>query len=73
MALRVRHPAHPQRFMDLSYAEILLATKDAQGLRTDTEKQSYASDRYLAANRFQKLLCEKAGLRSFEEFWEKLF
>lgn len=63
----------PGRFMDLSYAEILLATKDARGLRTDTEKQSYASDRYLAANRFQKLLCEKAGLRSFEEFWEKYF
>lgn len=63
----------PGRFMDLGYAEILLATSQAQGLRTQAEKQNYASDRYLAANRFQELLCEKAGLRSFEEFWEKYF
>ena len=63
----------PVRFIDLPYGEILLATKDARGLRTKEEKLSYASDRYLAANRFQKLLCEKAGLRSFEEFWEKYF
>ena len=63
----------PSRFIDLSYAEILLATKASRGLRTREEKQSYASDRYLAANQFQKRLCEKAGLRSFEEFWEKYF
>ena len=63
----------PGRFIDLPYGEILLATKDARGLRTKEEKLSYASDRYLAANRFQKLLCEKTGLRSFEEFWEKYF
>lgn len=63
----------PGRFIDLPYAEILLATRDERGLRTREEKLSYASDRYLAANRFQRLLCEKAGLRSFEEFWEKYF
>lgn len=63
----------PGRFMDLPYGEILLATRDARGLRAREEKLSYASDRYLAANRFQRLLCEKAGLRSFEEFWEKYF
>lgn len=63
----------PGRFMDLPYGEILLATRDARGLRTKEEKLSYASDRYLAANRFQKLLCEKTGLRSFDEFWEKYF
>lgn len=63
----------PARFMDLPYGEILLATREARGLRTREEKLSYASDRYLAANRFQRLLCEKAGLRSFEEFWEKYF
>ena len=61
------------KFIDLPYGEILLATKDARGLRTREEKLSYASDRYLSANRFQKLLCEKTGLRSFEEFWEKYF
>ena len=63
----------PGRFMDLPYGEILLATREARGLRAKEEKLSYASDRYLAANRFQRLLCEKAGLRSFEEFWEKYF
>ncbi len=63
----------PGRFIDLSFAEILLATREAMGLRTMEEKLSYASDRYLAQNRFQEQLCEKAGLRSFEEFWEKYF
>ena len=63
----------PGKFIDLPYGEILLATKDARGLRTKEEKLSYASDRYLAANRFQKLLCKNTGLRSFEEFWEKYF
>lgn len=63
----------PAAFIDLPYAEILLATREARGLRTPEEKQNYASDRYLAANRFQEQLCEKTGLRSFEEFWEKYF
>ena len=63
----------PAQFMDLPYGEILLATRDARGLRAKEEKLSYASDRYLAASRFQKLLCEKTGLRGFEEFWEKYF
>lgn len=61
------------QFMDLPYARILLATEEAQGLRSEAEKQNYASDRYLANNRFLTLLCEKSGLRSFEEFWEKYF
>lgn len=63
----------PGRFIDLPYARILLATRAARGLRTETEKPNYASDQYLAANRFQERLCEKAGLRNFEEFWEKYF
>lgn len=63
----------PGRFIDLPYARILLTTKTARGLRSEAEKQNYASDRYLASNRFQALLCEKAGLRHFEEFWEKYF
>ena len=63
----------PGQFIDLSFAEILLATSQTRGLRTNAEKLSYASDRYLAHNRFQERLCEKAGLRSFEEFWEKYF
>ena len=74
VALRAaRQRGIPGRFMDLSFGGILLATKEARGLRTPEEKLSYASDRYLAHNRFQQRLCEKAGLRSFEEFWEKYF
>ncbi len=74
VALReARRLGIPGRFIDLSYAEILLATKEARGLRTMEEKLSYASDRYLAHSRFQERLCERAGLRSFEEFWEKYF
>ena len=63
----------PGKFIDLSYGAILLETKEARGLRTNEEKLSYATDRYLAQSRFQKLLCEKAGVRDFEEFWEKYF
>ena len=63
----------PGRFIDLSYGGILLETRAARGLRSNEEKLSYAADRYLAHSRFQKLLCEKAGVRDFEEFWEKYF
>ena len=74
VALRAaRRLGIPGRFIDLSCAGILLATKEARGLRTMEEKLSYASDRYLAHSRFQERLCEESGLRSFEEFWEKYF
>lgn len=63
----------PARFIDLPYARILLATQQAQGLRTPEEKISYANDRYLAHSRFQERLCQRAGVRHFEEFWEKYF
>lgn len=74
VALReARKRGVPGYFIDLSYGDILLATKESRGLRTMEEKLSYANDRYLAHNRFQELLCEKAGVRDFEEFWEKYF
>ena len=74
VALRAaRRLGIPGRFIDLSFGQILLATKEARGLRTNEEKLSYASDRCLAQSRFQERLCERAGLRSFEEFWEKYF
>ena len=60
-------------FIDLSHGDILMATREARGLRTAEEKLSYASDRYLAHNRFQQVLCQRAQVRSFEEFWEKYF
>ena len=61
------------RFIDLPYSEILIHTKDFAGLRSTQERHSYADDHYLAQSRFYKALCEKTGLRSFEEFWEKYF
>lgn len=63
----------PVRFMDLPYGRILHATRHARGLRSTEEKVSYASDRYLAHSRFQEILCRRAGVRHFEEFWEKYF
>lgn len=63
----------PGYFIDLPYGEILLSTQDTRGLRTKEEKISYANDRYLANNQFITRLCERAGLRSFAEFWEKYF
>lgn len=63
----------PAKFMDLSYGQILMATKNHRGLRSDQERHSYASDRYLAKNQFLERLCENAQVRSFEEFWESYF
>ena len=74
VALReARRRGIPGSFIDLSYGQILLATHAARGLRSNEERLSYASDRYLAHSRFQARLCEKAGVRDFEEFWEKYF
>lgn len=60
-------------FIDLPYGEILIHTKENAGLRTEREIQSYNDDYYLSENTIFKALCEKTGLRSFEEFWEKFF
>ena len=63
----------PAKFIDLPYCEILIATAENNGLRKDSDKHSYADDSYLKKNRFYEKVCEKTGLRSFEEFWEKYF
>ena len=63
----------PAKFMDLSYGQILMSTARQRGLRSEAERHSYASDRYLAHNAFLKLLCEKARVRDFDEFWESYF
>lgn len=63
----------PCRFIDLPYGEILLATADGSGLRSRAERHAYNDDGLLSGGRFAALLCEKAGVRSFEEFWEKYF
>ena len=60
-------------FMDLSYGNILAASKEGAGLRKKEEKNNYNDDHLLSRNAFVKRLCEKANLRSFDEFWEKYF
>ena len=61
------------KFIDLPYSEILIHTKTAAGLRSEQERHSYADDSRLAGGLYYQKLCEKTGLRSFEEFWEKYF
>ncbi len=65
------------RFIDLPYGEILLGTRARQGNSGDAsgngEKHTYNDDYLLSRSRYIRLLCEKTGLRSFEELWEKYF
>lgn len=63
----------PARFMDLSYGEILIGTTGGKGVRREGEKQTYNDDYLLSRSRYLALLCEKTGLRDFEELWEKYF
>ncbi len=63
----------PARFIDLPYGEILIGTKENQGIRTEGEKQTYNDDYLFLRSRYLRLLCEKTGLRSFDELWEKYF
>lgn len=63
----------PARFIDLPYGEILLGTAEHKGIRRDAEKQTYNDDYLLSRSRYFERLCEKSGLRSFEELWEKYF
>lgn len=60
-------------FIDLPYGEILIAAEDGRGLRRRDEKNNYNDDYLLARSTYIRHLCENAGLRSFDEFWEKYF
>ncbi|MBR6338262.1 MAG: hypothetical protein IKR76_11125 [Ruminococcus sp.] len=62
----------PAFFIDLPYSEILINTKHDKGLLKG-DKHSYADDSRLTRGQFYMALCEKTGIRSFEEFWEKYF
>ncbi len=74
VALReARKRSIPARFMDLPYGEILLGTAENTGVRREGEKQTYNDDYLLSRGKFLKRICEKAGLRSFDELWEKYF
>lgn len=60
-------------FIDLPYGEILIRTAENTGIRTEREIHNYNDDYYLSENKIFEMLCEKTGLRNFEEFWEKFF
>ena len=63
----------PAHFIDLPYGEILIHTGEGRGIRREAEKQTYNDDYLLSRSRYFSLLCEKTGMRSFEELWEKYF
>lgn len=63
----------PASFIDLPYQEILIGTAKNRGVRQEGEKQTYNDDYLLSRSLYLKRLCEKTGLRSFEELWEKYF
>ena len=60
-------------FIDLPYADILAASKEGKGLLKEEEKNNYNDDYLLSRNVYLECLCEKTGLRNFDEFWEKYF
>ena len=60
-------------FIDLPYGDILAASHAGRGMRREGEKSSYNDDYLLSRSAYVQRLCEKTGLRSFDEFWEKYF
>ncbi len=61
-------------FIDLPYGDILAASQEGKGLlKKEEEKNNYNDDYLLSRNDYLNRLCEKTGLRSFDEFWEKYF
>lgn len=63
----------PVSFIDLPYGEILASSSEGKGLLREEEKNNYNDDYLLAKNEYIRKLCEKTGLRNFDEFWEKYF
>lgn len=63
----------PVAFIDLPYGDILAASKEGKGLLKEEEKNNYNDDYLLSRNEYIRQLCEKTGLRNFDEFWEKYF
>lgn len=60
-------------FIDLPYGDILAASQEGKGMRQEAGKSNYNDDYLLSRNDYLQRLCEKTGLRSFDEFWEKYF
>ena len=60
-------------FIDLPYGNILINTAAEKGLRKKKEINPYSDEHYLSESKYFTALCQKTGMRSFEEFWEKYF
>lgn len=60
-------------FIDLPYGDILINTAEDKGLRKSAEISAYTDESRLSQNKYFDALCEKTGMRSFEEFWETFF
>ncbi|MDE5951207.1 MAG: hypothetical protein K2H12_06490, partial [Acetatifactor sp.] len=60
-------------FIDLPYGDILAASREGKGMRQERDKSNYNDDYLLSRSAYVRRLCEKTGLRSFDEFWEKYF
>ncbi len=61
-------------FIDLPYGDILAASGQGKGLRKEEEEKSNYNDDYLLSrNEYLRQLCERTGMRNFDEFWEKYF
>lgn len=60
-------------FIDLPYGDILAASQAGKGIRQEGDKSNYNDDYLLSRSAYVQRLCEKTGLRSFDEFWEKYF
>ncbi len=61
-------------FIDLPYGDILAASSQGMGLlKEEEDKSNYNDDYLLSRNAYLQQLCERTGLRCFDEFWEKYF
>lgn len=61
-------------FIDLPYGDILASSGQGKGLRKEEEEKSNYNDDYLLSrNEYLRQLCERTGMRNFDEFWEKYF
>lgn len=63
----------PALFMDLPYREILIGSSKGAKILQKEGKKTTNDDYLLSENHYLKKICQKKGLRSFHEFWEKYF
>lgn len=60
-------------FIDLPYGDILAACGMGRGLLREDDRNNYNDDYLLSRSEYIRRLCERSGVRSFDEFWEKHF